>query len=167
MNETRLDQDHREHLKDSASQLRGPARRAFQASIALKYCRGSPGQAEKLFGWGRQAVALGLNEMRTGIVCYSAHKAFSGNKLWEEKHPEMAEALRKLTQLESRAGTRVETQVEAQRKTSVGSGRKTGSRQHRLTAVEAIRYLRDQGFAEDQLPSVTTMYEVLKRNGCR
>ena len=72
---------------------RGHERRAFQASVTLKYCRGIAGQAEKVFGWGRQAVALGLNELRTNLICYSARQAFSGNKLWEEKHPEAAEVL--------------------------------------------------------------------------
>ena len=39
--------------------------------MALKYCAGSPRQAEAMVGWSRQAVELGLHEKRTGIVCLS------------------------------------------------------------------------------------------------
>jgi trans-aconitate methyltransferase len=37
----------------------------------------------------------------------------------------------------------------------------------RLTAAEALKQLRAQGFQEDQLPSPSTMAEVLNRNGYR
>ena len=37
----------------------------------------------------------------------------------------------------------------------------------RLTAAEALKQLRAQGFPEDQLPSPSTMAEVLNRNGYR
>jgi hypothetical protein len=35
----------------------------------------------------------------------------------------------------------------------------------RLTAAEALQQLRAQGFPEEQLPSPSTMAEVLNRNG--
>jgi len=37
----------------------------------------------------------------------------------------------------------------------------------RLTAAEALKQLRGQGFLEDQLPSPSTMAEILNRNGYR
>jgi uncharacterized protein (DUF1684 family) len=37
----------------------------------------------------------------------------------------------------------------------------------RLTAAEAIRQLRAQGFSEDQLPSASAMAEILNRMGYR
>ena len=37
----------------------------------------------------------------------------------------------------------------------------------RLTAAEALKQLRDQGFAEAVLPSPSTMADVLNRNGYR
>jgi hypothetical protein len=36
-----------------------------------------------------------------------------------------------------------------------------------LTAAEALKQLRTQGFQEDQLPSLSTMADVLNRNGYR
>ena len=151
-NSPHLDEQHREHLKQSASKLKGHERRAFQASATLKYCRGSPGQAEKVFGWGRQAVALGLNELRTNIVCYSARAAFSGNKLWEEKHPEAADALWAIARSYAQQDP-------------AARGRR--AKYLRITAVEAIEALRDRGFPATTLPSITTMTAVLNRKGLR
>ena len=85
--------DHLNDLKLAASKLLGEKRRAFQAEMALKYCAGSPRRAELLFGWGRAAVALGLHEKRTGMVCLSVQPAVGGDKRWEEKYPEVANAL--------------------------------------------------------------------------
>jgi hypothetical protein len=76
--------------------MTGAKRRAFEAEMTLKYCDGNPLMAEAVFGWGRQTVALGLAERRTGIMCLGAQSAFSGRKRWEEQHPQVAQALRQL-----------------------------------------------------------------------
>ena len=59
-------------LRLAASKMTGPKRRAFEAEMTLKYCGGNPLMAEAVFGWGRQTVALGLAERRTGIICLGA-----------------------------------------------------------------------------------------------
>src|SRR6266446_6805857 len=64
--------------------------------MTLKYCGGNSLMAEAVFGWGRQTVARGLGERRTGIICLGAPAAFSGRKRWEEQHPHVAQALREL-----------------------------------------------------------------------
>ena len=83
-------------LRLAASQMSGPTRRAFEAEMAVKYCGGTPLLAETLFGWGRQTVALGLAERRTGLMCLGAQSAFSGRKRWEDRHQQAAAALRQL-----------------------------------------------------------------------
>src|SRR5512145_1575223 len=85
-------------LRLAASKMTGPTRRAFQAEMTLKYCQGNPLQAETVFGWGRQTVALGLSERRTGIMCLGAQSAFSGRKRWEDQHPEVAAVLRQVAE---------------------------------------------------------------------
>ena len=50
----------RETIKSAARKLMGFPRRQFQAEMAIKYCDGSPRRAEKVFGWGRDAVNNGL-----------------------------------------------------------------------------------------------------------
>ena len=89
-NRSTPDAGHLDDLKLAAAKMLGAKRRAFQAEMAVKYCAGSPRQAEVLFGWSRHAVELGLHEKRTGIVCLSAQSAVAGDKLWEQKHPDVA-----------------------------------------------------------------------------
>jgi len=77
-------------LRLALSKMHGGERRSFAAEMALKYCGGNARQAERLFGWGREMVETGLGEKRTGIACISAKPTFTGNKRWEEKHPDVA-----------------------------------------------------------------------------
>lgn len=77
--------------------------------------------------------------------------AYGGDKLWEEKYPEVAQALWTLAELHSQQDPTFRTLLSYTR----------------LTAAEALKQLRAQGFAEDQLPSPSTMAEVLNRNGYR
>jgi hypothetical protein len=138
-------------LRLAASKMTGPKRRAFEAEMTLKYCEGNPLMAEAVLGWGRQTVALGLAERRTGIMCLGAQSAFSGRKRWEELYPQVAQALRQLA--ESHA------QQDPTFRTSVAYTR--------LTAQGALHALTEQGYSEDQLPSPSTMAEVLNRLGFR
>jgi hypothetical protein len=145
------DAGHREDLRLAASKMVGAERRAFQAAMAVKYCAGSARQAEAVFGWSRQAVELGLHEQRTGVVCLSAQSAFGGDKLWEEKHPAAAAVLWELADAHSQQDPTFRTTQSFTR----------------LTAAEALRQLRARGIAEAELPSPSTMAEVLNRNGYR
>ena len=131
--------------------MSGAERRAFQAAMTLKYCQGNARQSERVFGWGRETVQLGLNEHRTGVICKGAQAACSGDLLWEEKHSEVAKALWALAELHSQQDPTFRTLLSYTR----------------LTAAEALKQLRSQGFQEDQLPSPSTMAEVLNRNGYR
>jgi hypothetical protein len=85
-------------LRLAASNMTGPTRRALEAEMTIKYCAGTPLMAEAVLGWGRQTVALGLAERRTGSICLGAQSAFSGRKRWEEQHPQAAQALRQLAE---------------------------------------------------------------------
>jgi len=131
--------------------MSGSERRAFQAVMTLKYCQGKVRLAERVFGWGRDTVQLGLNEQRTGVICLGMQSAYGGDKLWEEKHSEVAQALWTLAELHSQQDPTFRTLLSYTR----------------LTAAEALKQLRAQGFTEDQLPSPSTMAEVLNRNGYR
>jgi hypothetical protein len=140
-----------EDLKLASSKLTGAERRSFQAAMTLKYCKGSARLAEEVFGWGRETVQLGLNEQRTGIICLGAQSAYSGDKRWEEKHPEVAQALWDLMEAHSQQDPTFRTSVSYTR----------------LTAAKAIEELRLQGFQAHQLPSPSNMAEILNRNGYR
>ena len=138
-------------LKLAAAKMRGEARRSFQATMAIKYCGGSSRRAESLFGWNRENVEVGLHEQRTGITCLGAHEAFCGNLRWEERHPEAAKLLWELAQSQSQQDPSFRTTLSYTR----------------LTAAEAIKQLTQRGIADDELPSPSTMAEILNRNGYR
>ena len=72
-------------FKDAARKLTGPKRRAFQAQVTLDYLDGSIWKAERVFGWSHHTVALGLNELRTGITCQGNFSA-RGNHKTETKN---------------------------------------------------------------------------------
>jgi hypothetical protein len=138
-------------LRLAAVKMTGAARRAFQAEMTLKYCHGSARFAETLVGWSRDAVEVGLAEHRTGIRCLGAHSAWSGRKRWEEKYPEAAAALRELAEAHAQQDPTFRTTVAYTR----------------LTAKAAGEALRVHGISKSQLPSPSTMAEVLNRMGYR
>ena len=138
-------------LRLAASKMTGAKRRAFEAEMTLKYCGGNPLLAEVVLGWGRQTVALGLAERRTGIICLGAQPAFSGRQRWEEQHPQAAQALRQLADAHAQQDPTFRTSLTYTR----------------LTAQAALEALRDQGYSADHLPSPSTMAEALNRMGFR
>jgi Rhodopirellula transposase DDE domain len=138
-------------LRLAASTMTGSQRRAFQAEMALKYCGGNPLLAETIFGWGRHTVEVGLAERRTGIRCLGAQSAFSGRKRWEDVHREAAEDLRQLAEAHAQQDPTFRTTLAYTR----------------LTAKAALEALSAQGYGVDQLPSPSTMAEVLNRMGFR
>ena len=146
-----LSATHIEDLQLASSKLTGAKRRAFQAEMTLKYCAGRARQAERVFGWGRQTVELGLHEQRTGIECLGAQELCCGQPLWEDKHPEAAALLWKLVDSQSQQDPTFRTPL----------------CYTRLTAAEALKQLRQQGVAEEDLPAPSTMALVLNRNGYR
>ena len=140
-----------EDLRLAASKMSGAERRNFQAAMTLKYCDGSARIAERVFGWGRVNVEVGLAEHRTGILCIGAQSANSGAKRWEEKYPEAAVALQQLAEAHAQQDPTFQTTIAYTR----------------LTAQEAISQLQAQGFGQEQLPAASTMAVILNRIGYR
>lgn len=140
-----------EDLRLAASKLRGAERRSFQAEMTLKYCEGSARNAERVFGWGRVNVEVGLAEKRTGIVCVGAQSAHSGAKRWEEKYPEAAVALQQVAEAHAQQDPTFKTTIAYTR----------------LTAQAAIAELAAQGFAGEEIPAASTMAVILNRLGYR
>ena len=142
-----LSNSQREDLRLASSKLSGANRRYFQAEMAIKYCQGNARLTERMFGWSRETVALGLAEKRTGISCVGSQTGFSGAKRWEEKQPEVADALVKLAESHSQQDPTFATTIAYTR----------------LTAAASLKQLAQQGFQPEQLPSLSTMIEVLNR----
>ena len=138
-------------LRLAASKMTGAKRRAFEAEMTVKYCGGNLLLAETVFGWGRRTIVVGLAERRTGIRCLGAQAACSGRKRWEEQYPEAAEVLGSLAEAHAQQDPTFRTTLAYTR----------------LTANAALAALRAQGYSEEQLPSPSTMAEVLNRLGFR
>jgi hypothetical protein len=138
-------------LKDAASKLTGVKRRAFQAQVALDYLDGSARQAERVFGWWRKTVELGLNELRTGITCLDNTSA-RGNRKTEEKLPELERDIRSLAEPQSQQDPKFQSPFQYTR----------------MTAKAMRRALIDQkGWKSEDLPCEKTLGNILNRLGFR
>src|SRR5438477_6147362 len=122
-------------LRLAASKMTGAPRRAFQAEMTLKYCRGSARLAETILGWSRHAVEVGLAERRTGILCLGAQSAFSGRKRWEDLHPEAEAALLRLAEAHGQQDSIFSTTYLTE---PDSSGRRTQFLQRMVTYCDAI-----------------------------
>lgn len=146
-----VNQEHIVDIRLAASKMTGAIRRNFMAEMTLKYCKGSARMAETVFGWSKYTVATGLGEKRTGITCLGAQSAYSGHIRWEEREPEAAEALRLLAESQSQQDPTFRTVITSTR----------------LTAESALNALKEQGFADEHLPSRSSMAMILNRMGYR
>lgn len=70
-------------LRLAVSKMSGATRRSYQAQMTLKYCNDNARMAERVFGWGRDKIEVGLAEQRSGIICVGAQTGYSGSKRWE------------------------------------------------------------------------------------
>jgi Rhodopirellula transposase DDE domain len=136
-------------LKDAAAKMTGAKRRAFQAQVATDYLHGSPRQAERVFGWGRQTVETGLHELRTGIECVGDFTA-RGNKKLEEKLPKLEHDIRALAEPHSQQDPEFQSPFLYTRMTAAGM---------RKALIE------EKGWTSEQLPHVNTIGEILNRLG--
>jgi len=138
-------------IKDAASKLTGAKRRAFQAQVAIDYLDGSARRAERVFGWGRHTVEVGLEELRTGIARPDNFSA-RGNKKTEVKCPELEQDIRALAEPHSQQDPKFQSPF----------------LYTRMTAAAMRQALIDQkGWTDDELPHVNTIGEMLNRLGFR
>lgn len=103
-----LTDDTRKAILLAANLLTGHKRRRFQAEMANTYCHGSARLAETTFGWGREAVHTGLNELRSGIRCVENFEA-RGRPTTEELHPELESHIHRLVDPHAQADPKFQT----------------------------------------------------------
>lgn len=138
-------------LRRAAERLTGHQKRLFLAEVALALCGGSARAAERRFGWGREAVHTGLNELRSGIRCVENFVA-KGRVPVERANPQLAADIRDLVEPRTHADPELKS-----------------ARQYTdLAAREVLERLRaDKGYAEGDLPSERAMRDILNRLGYR
>jgi hypothetical protein len=138
-------------IKSAARKLTGFLRRRFQAEVANKYCWGSARQAEREFGWRRDTVETGLNELRTGIRCLDAF-GLRGRHRTEADCPELVREIHALVEPRSQADPKFQTPLAFTRMTA-----KAVRRELRAGA-------RGTGRA---IPAERTVHDILNRLGYR
>jgi hypothetical protein len=137
-------------IRSGARRLTGYQRRLFQAEVATVLCGGCARQAERRFGWGREAVEKGLHERRHGIRCLE-HFAARGRQRSEQKDPRLA----------------ADIQAIVEPHTYTDPELKSARRYTHLTAAEVRLALIDRGYPPEELPSERTMRDILNRMNYR
>jgi hypothetical protein len=143
-------QPHEALLRSAARRLRGYQRRSFMAEVATWLCDGSPRQAERLFGWGRDTVAKGLHESRQGVRCQEDFAA-RGRRRSEDKDPRLAADIRAIVEPHTQADPEL----------------KSSRRYTNLSAAEVRQALLDKGRAAGELPKERTLRDILNRMNYR
>ncbi len=146
---TELTEKIKSSLKDAAKKLTGFKKRAFMAQVTIDYFNSSPRRAETALGWSRQAIATGLKELETGIICVDNYRA-RGRKKTEELLPNLEADIKSLVEMYSQADPKFP---------STFAFTKISAREVR----EALR--EEKGYREEQLPSRQTIGDILNRMG--
>ena len=137
-------------IRSGAKRLTGYPRRLFQAEVATELCGGCARQAERRFGWGRETVEKGLQELRHGVRCVENFAA-RGRRRSEEQDPRLADDIRAIVEPHTYADP----------------GLKSARRYTNLSAAEVRAALIVRGHAEEDLPSERTMRDILNRMNYR
>jgi hypothetical protein len=148
---TSLSEQHISTNKDAAKKITGAKKREFQAKVSIDYLNSKAYLAEKTFGWDCKAVSLGLNELRTGIVCLNNFNA-RGNKKTEAKMPQL--------ELDIVCLADPESQIDPKFQTAFKYTRITAKAMHEALIVE-------KGWAHEELPCEKTIVNILNRLGYR
>ena len=136
-------------LKNAAKKLTGAKRRAFEAQVTLDYFDSKAYLAEQAIGWDRKTIALGLNELRTGIVCVDNFKA-RGNKKTEVKNPQMEVDIVALAEPQSQTDPKFQTLFKYTRITAKGM---------------RIALIIEKNWTDKDLPCEKTIGTILNRLG--
>ena len=140
-----------ELIRAGAHRLTSLQRRLFQAEVCLTRCGGSPRQAERRFGWGRETIAKGLHEYRSGLHCLENFRA-RGRRRSEDQDPQLAQDIRAIVEPQTYADPELKS---ARRYTNLSAAEVRSA----LIASEAYR--------DEDLPKERTMRDILNRMGYR
>ncbi|MDJ0590126.1 MAG: hypothetical protein QNJ72_09055 [Pleurocapsa sp. MO_226.B13] len=138
-------------LKDAAKKLTGSKKRAFMAQVTIDYLNSSPRYAETQLGWSRKAVAIGIKELETGIVCVDNYQA-RGRKKTEELRPQLESDISDLVDNHSQADPKFK---------STFSYTKISARAVREALIS------QKGYRAEELPCRQTIGDILNRMGYR
>jgi hypothetical protein len=146
-----LNEEIRATFKDAAQKLTGSRKRDFMAKVAEDYLEGSARKAERVLGWNRQSVELGLNERRSGLVCVDNYRARGRHKS-EEVLPRLDTDIHALVEGHKQADPKFQSMLCYTR-----------------ISARAVReaLIQEKGYRDEDLPSRQTIGDILNRLGYR
>ncbi len=137
-----------ELIKRLVGMIPWPYDRLAMADVTKTILDCKPRVAESVFGWGRDNVTLGMNELRTGIICKNDLSNRCKPKS-EEKNPKLLEDIRTIMDQKSHADPSMRTNL-SYTKLSVSNVR--------IALIE-------KGWATEYLPGIRALSNLLNRNG--
>jgi hypothetical protein len=123
-----------------------PERRAAMAEVTQQLLDGKPRVAEYVFGWNRETVKIGLDELQAGSARVNDLSKRRKPKT-EEKHPKLVEDIRVLMEPGSQAESHLRTALAYTN----------------MTAAAVRSALLEKGWPEEALPKVRTISNILNR----
>ncbi|NES83199.1 MAG: hypothetical protein F6K10_18325 [Moorea sp. SIO2B7] len=141
----------KETIRDGASKLNGPEKRAFMARVTQDYFEGSARKAKTYLGWNTYTVKRGIQELEKGIVCVDNYQA-RGRKKTSEILPNLEADIRNLVDGSAQAAPKLK---------STFSYTKISGRAVREKLIT------EKGYTDEQLPCRQTIGTILKRIGYR
>ena len=127
-----------------------PERRRAMGDVTISILESKERVAEDVFGWNRDTVELGINELRTGVSCVNELSARQKPKT-EEKYPGMLNDIQEIMDPRSQAEPRLRTTL----------------LYTNLTAQAVFNALRAKGWSDEALPTVRTISNILYRHNYR
>ncbi len=127
-----------------------PVRRSAMGDVTVSILDSKPRVAEDVFGWNRSAVALGINEMRTKIICVNDLSSRRKPKT-EEKDPRILGDIIEVMEPHSQSESRLRTTL----------------LYTNMTAKAVHEALVEKGWSKEELPTVRTISNILDRHDYR
>ncbi len=138
-------------LKETATDLKGSARRLFMARTVKELGAGGQRWAERELGWSRVTIRKGTRELASGCTCADAF-ALRGRKRAEEHLPYLLADITAIVDGQSQADPQF----------------RTTRLYTRLSAAEVRRQLiAQQEYTDEELPTVQTIGAKLNALGYR
>lgn len=127
-----------------------PNRRSAIGDVIISLLDGKSRVAEDVFGWSRSTVELGMNELRTKIVCVNDLSNRRKPKA-EDKEPKLLADIVEIMEPNSQSESRLRTTL----------------LYTNMTAKAVYKALLLKGWSEETLPTLQTISNILNRHGYR
>lgn len=127
-----------------------PVRRCAMGEVTLMLLDGKHRVAENVFGWGRSAVEVGINEFQTGISCVNDISTRLKPKT-EAKNPKLLAEIHAIMEPKSESESSLRTTL----------------LYTNMTAKAVYDALVEKGWSAESLPTVRTISNILDRQDYR